>query len=193
MTSTTNPDATFITSMLVDGNVRSTAQGMLVGAVDELPAVGTNGLTKGTVLYLRTDRKPYRYTGSAWVEEEPDIADSALSATSTRPVQTKVVYDLKTDVYTKLDEMEEEMAGQKGFSFSGTVGGWGNSDLPLFPYRGYVLNADVSASDSATVVFSADDAISGDYAPICDTADGRVYVYSRTKGSPDVVVVVQKG
>ncbi len=82
----------------------------------------------------------------------------------------------------------------KMVTFTGTVGDWTDAtDAEGFAYKGYVAKEGVKEADSATVVFSIADAVSGDYAPVCETAEGKVYVYSKAKGSPTVTVVVQKG
>lgn len=52
-----------------------------------------------------------------------------------------------------------------------------------FPYRCALAINGVSATDTAWVTFQAAQATSGDYAPVCDTYDGGVYVYSKISDS----------
>lgn len=78
---------TQLSKLDVDGEVISTAQGILVGAVDALPATAT----EGTVLYDRSSRSFRRFKNGAWAPEDLDIADASLNAESTRPIQNKAV------------------------------------------------------------------------------------------------------
>ncbi len=120
-------EATELSSILVDGKVVTTLQGTLVGAVDELPSVTADGLTKGMVLYSRADKQYHSFDGAKWTVEDMDISDDSLSQDvmdSTRPVQTKVVYEFKKetenalgDRYTKaqtdtlLDKKQDTITG----------------------------------------------------------------------------------
>lgn len=100
-------EATELSSILVDGKVVTTLQGTLVGAVDELPPVASNGLTKGMVLYSRADKQYHVFDGALWSVEDMDIADDAIDQDhmdSTRPVQTRVVYEFKKETEAALDD-----------------------------------------------------------------------------------------
>ena len=48
-----------------------------------------------------------------------------------------------------------------------------------YPYKGVASIQGVTASMFADVVFSVEQATSGDYAPICETGDGTITVYSK--------------
>ncbi len=100
-------EATELSSILVDGKVVTTLQGTLIGAVDELPPVTSNGLTKGMVLYSRADKQYHVFDGALWSVEDMDIADDAIDQDhmdSTRPVQTRVVYEFKKETEAALDD-----------------------------------------------------------------------------------------
>lgn len=63
-----------------------------------------------------------------------------------------------------------------------------------FPYKGTYASTQVAAADVASVVFAMAQATDGNYAPVCETYDGGVYIWSKL--STDVVVptiVVTKG
>lgn len=47
-----------------------------------------------------------------------------------------------------------------------------------FPYRCAVAITGVTSADYAEVVFSLEDSMSGEYAPICETYNGGIYIYS---------------
>lgn len=90
-----------------DGIISSIQQGTLIGAVNELPKTG---MKKNQVLYSIADRRIYRYDGTAWAVEDPDVADKTLDETSTRPVANRVVAEMKdeldmalADRYTKAE------------------------------------------------------------------------------------------
>lgn len=76
-----------------------------------------------------------------------------------------------------------------------TVSAWvSDSTYADYPYRASVALTGVTASDFAEVTFSAADAISGYYAPVCETYDGGVYLYSTANDSITVpTIAVLKG
>lgn len=47
-----------------------------------------------------------------------------------------------------------------------------------FPYRCAIAITGVTSADYAEVVFSIEDSMSGEYAPICETYNGGIYIYS---------------
>ncbi len=63
-----------------------------------------------------------------------------------------------------------------------------------FGYRCAVACTGVTASDIAEVIFDVADATSGNYAPVCQTYAGGVYVYSSATDSVTIpVILVHKG
>ncbi len=122
-------EATELSSILVDGKVVTTLQGTLVGAVDELPNVTASGLTKGMVLYSRADRQFHIFDGAKWSVEDMAIADDAIDQDhmdSTRPVQTKVVYEFKKETENALEDrytkaQTDELLGRKQDSITGAA------------------------------------------------------------------------
>lgn len=63
-----------------------------------------------------------------------------------------------------------------------------------FAYKGTIVLSGVTASDVAEVVFSPDDALSGDFAPVCQTYAGGVYIWSTGNSSVTVpLILVHKG
>ncbi len=75
-----------------------------------------------------------------------------------------------------------------------TVTSWEDSGIETYPYRGKLADTAFSATDVATVVFGITDAISGDYAPVCETADEAMYIYSKKNtGVTLELVEIRKG
>ena len=125
-----------------DGIISSIQQGTLIGAVNELPKTG---MKKNQVLYSITDRRIYRYDGTAWAVEDPDVADKALDGTSTRPVANKVVAEMKAELdsdianrYTKA-EVDQQM-DTKAETINGSAKYAAYHDLPA----NYVVVTDES-------------------------------------------------
>lgn len=125
-----------------DGIISSLQQGTLIGAVNELPKTG---MKKNQVLYSITDRRIYRYDGTAWAVEDPDVADKALDGTSTRPVANKVVAEMKAELdsdiadrYTKA-EVDQQM-DTKAETINGSAKYAAYHDLPA----NYVVVTDES-------------------------------------------------
>lgn len=52
-----------------------------------------------------------------------------------------------------------------------------------YSYKGTIALAGVTANDFAEVVFGVTQAMSGDYAPICETYDGGVYIYAKSNSA----------
>ena len=76
-----------------------------------------------------------------------------------------------------------------------TVSAWvSDNTYADYPYRASVALTGVTASDFAEVTFSAADAVSGYYAPVCETYAGGVYLYSTSDDSITVpTIAVLKG
>ena len=70
---------------------------------------------------------------------------------------------------------------------------WGSSTkYPTYPIRCTIPLDGVTANDVAEVTFGITEASSGDYAPICETYDGGVYLYSRlytTITVPTIIII----
>ena len=61
-----------------------------------------------------------------------------------------------------------------------------------YPYKATITAADVKSTMVAEVIYSVADATSGNYAPVCETYDGGVYIYSKVNTAitiPTVLVV----
>lgn len=91
---------TQLSKLDVDGEVISTAQGILVGAVDALPTTATEGI----VLYDRSSRTFQRFKNGKWASEELDIADATLNAESTRPIQNKAVQTVVDGLQSQIND-----------------------------------------------------------------------------------------
>ena len=63
-----------------------------------------------------------------------------------------------------------------------------NATYTDFPYRAAVSCDGVDAAMFAEVVFSPTDATSGNYAPICTTASGVVYLYAKEEPDADLTI-----
>lgn len=130
---------TQLSKLDVDGEVISAAQGILVGAVDALPATAT----EGTVLYDRSSRSFKCFKGGAWAAEDMDIADAALNAESTRPIQNKAVQ-------TAVDGLQSQINGRytkaevdgKLDAKQNTITGAAESVVTTKLDAGYVLMSD---------------------------------------------------
>lgn len=63
-----------------------------------------------------------------------------------------------------------------------------------YPYRGAYANTNVTSSDTAIVTFQLSDATGGNMAPVCETYDGGVYVYSKASQTvTGVSILIVKG
>lgn len=91
-------------------------------------------------------------------------------------------------------EMDLSAYQLKDLAFDGTVQSWAeDASYSAFPYKGDISNAGVGLNDTATVVFPVAQAMSGNYAPICETAEGHVYIWAKTQDTVVARVVIRKG
>ncbi len=76
-----------------------------------------------------------------------------------------------------------------------TVAEWEDlGEAETYRYRGKLGDTKISAADTATVTFGIADAISGDYAPVCDTDDEKLYIYSKKNNAVTLALVeIRKG
>jgi hypothetical protein len=86
------------------------------------------------------------------------------------------------DLNDNMDIIDAAIAGAGGGAdiyTSISVSSWSSdSTYPDYPYRASVPITGVTASDVAEVVFGVEQAVSGDYAPVCETYSGGVYLYA---------------
>lgn len=123
----------------VDGVISSTAQGILMGMVKALPP----SAEVGTVLYSAQDKQYHKWDGRAWVVEDMAIADDALIPGSTRPVQTGVVEEMRSNLQAQIDNVytipeTDEMLSKK----QNTVTGAATSILNRNLATGLILQSD---------------------------------------------------
>lgn len=122
-----------------------------------------------------SDGKTYK-AGTSWVYEVVDASNQGWE-----PMGANFDIDL-----TSLQP--------KNLVFTGTVQSWSDdTTYTSYPKRGDITNAGVLAKDTATVVFEPSLASSGKFAPVCETADGHVYIWAKEQTDVSVQVVVQKG
>lgn len=171
-----------LSDLKVDGTVSSLVQGAMIGAVSELTAIGAR---KDMVVYLTSDSKYYRYDGSSWVVDVPDIADKALDGSSDRPVANRVVEDMRADLQAKLDdrytkEASDLLLDKKQDVVTGAASTIVDSDLD--GYVGRVLIVDeggkvgTSTIDDAKLKYLAnvDTDIRAELDGISESLDGKV-------------------
>jgi len=130
----------------------------------------------------------------AYGKQDPITVDGALDGASTNPIQNKVVNQA---IYNLGVQLRSEMAGLGGATIVSNVSAssWSsNSTYSGYGYRCAIAISGVTASDVAEVVFSLVDATSGNYAPVCETYAGGVYVYSKVNTAITIpTIVVTKG
>ncbi len=56
-------------------------------------------------------------------------------------------------------------------------------------YVGIISSNEITADMTADVIFSHDDALSGEYSPVCDTAEGEVRIYAKTNKSVTIPLI----
>lgn len=107
-------------------------------------------------------------------------------------------YALISDINSNMDTIDTEVAKKqaKNLVFSNkTASSWSaDSTYSGYGYRCAVACSGVTASDVAEVVFGIAQASSGNYAPLCNTYSGGIYIYSKVNDSITIpTIIVFKG
>lgn len=118
--------------------------------------------------------------------------DSEMSASSTNPVQNKVV-KAALDGKASSSHSHAGYAEAKVFrSVSVPANAWENNAsaaIEGYPYSAYVELQGVTGNHFAEVVFSAEDATSGNFAPISGTGTNLVVIWA--KQAPTAAIQIQ--
>lgn len=91
--------------------------------------------------------------------------------------RTFILIDSNTYAVT-IDQRKQ--LGDKLTLTNQTISTWQDYDNDTYSYVGYVYHPDISSSTVLEVFFSLDQAVSQDYAPVCETSSGKVAIYSKT-------------
>ena len=89
-----------------------------------------------------------------------------------------------------LDEKLETKQDQLLLLQNVTVSNWvADTTYADFPYRGSIFNDRIKSSTVMYVIFNLTDATSGIYCPVCNTADGVLYIYSKNNNSVTIPTI----
>jgi len=85
--------------------------------------------------------------------------------------------------------------GKRKIISNTSVSSWSSDNTYSdYPYRASIAITGVTASDTAEVIFGVAQATSGDYAPVCETYAGGIYVYSAVNDSITIpTIIIFKG
>lgn len=90
----------FLADVIADGTISSTAQGMAIGAVNDLPLPPL--AVEGLVLFKSVDNRMYRFDGTSWKEVLSGSTTDSIDD-SERPVQSQAVKAAVTSLQTQID------------------------------------------------------------------------------------------
>lgn len=175
----TNPVTSGGVKTALDGYLPLTG-GTLTGP---LTLTGTNGITSNNIVFLDWKINVARLASA----EMTYFVGLVGGATGWLKVRSK------TDILNDFGINDKQ---DKNTIVSNTaVSSWDSDNTyPDYPYRASIAITGVTASDMAEVVFGLDQAISGDYAPVCETYAGGVYVYSAVNTAITIpTIIVFKG
>ena len=89
-----------------------------------------------------------------------------------------------------LDEKLETKQDQLLLLQNVTVSNWvADTTYADFPYKGSIFNDRIKSSTVMYVIFNLTDATSGIYCPVCNTADGVLYIYSKNNNSVTIPTI----
>lgn len=90
----------FLADVIADGTVSSTAQGLAIGAVNDLPLPPL--AVEGLVLFKSVDNRMYRFDGTSWKEILSGSTTDSIDD-SARPVQSQAVKAAVASLQTQID------------------------------------------------------------------------------------------
>lgn len=121
-------------------------------------------------------------------------ADVSPDASSTTPVMDGTGAIGTSTAYARADHVHpSDTTKQTKNSYFTNVSAstWtSNTSVSGYSYRCAIGLTGVTASMYAEVIFAAEDALSGNYAPICETYAGGVYVYSKVSTAITIPTIV---
>ena len=169
-----------------------------VKAIEDTPGVGQFGAGKlGTIAGSTTDGRIKAEddgTGSVngWsaLKQRVTTAEGQIvTAQNDISALDGTVAQQTTDISGLMNSKQD-----KSLTFSNVTPVWAaDATYSDYGFKGTITLSGVTSSMFAEVVFSVVDATSGNYAPICETFNGGVYVYGKVNTSitiPQIVVTV---
>lgn len=169
-----------------------------VKAIEDTPGVGQFGAGKlGTIAGSTTD-------GRIKAEDDGTGSVNGWSAlkqrVSTAEGQIVTAQNGIAGIDTEISGIMTDISGlestkqDKSLSFSNVSPVWAtDTTYADYGFRGTIALSNVTSAMYAEVVFSVVNATSGNYAPICETFNGGVYVYGKVSDSvtiPQIIVTV---
>lgn len=99
------------------------------------------------------------------------------------------------DAFNSIDQIVEDALNNKGseaIKFTNVnASNWvSDSTYASFPYRCNISCSDVTAEDYAEVVFDVTQAISGNYAPVCETGTNIVSIWASTDDTITIPAII---
>ena len=99
----------------------------------------------------------------------------------------EISVNVKNDYF---DEKFEAKQDQLLLLQNVTVSNWvADTTYADFPYKGSIFNDKIKSSTVMYVIFNLTDATSGIYCPVCNTADGVLYIYSKNSDSVTIPTI----
>ena len=176
-----------------------------VKAIEDTPGVGQFGAGKlGTIAGSTTDgRIKAEDDGTGSVNGWLDLKGRVSTAEGQIVTAQGDISSLAGRVGTHDTEISgimsdisglESSKQDKSLSFSNVSPVWAaDTTYTDYGFRGTITLSGVTSAMYAEVVFSVTDATSGNYAPICETFNGGIYVYGKVSDAvtiPQIVVTV---
>lgn len=177
--------------------LRTLLPSLLNGKVDKVTGKGlsTNDFTTQYKNSIDSMSSNISVLSSSKVDK---ITGKGLSTNDfTNAMQSKVTLigddSLSTSATTIIGAINELASSRNEIYSNKTANSWTSQSSPTyadFPYRCSIALTGVTANMYAEVIFDPVQALSGNYAPVCQTYDGGVYIYSKVNTSITVPTIV---
>lgn len=95
-----------------------------------------------------------------------------------------------SEVQEDVEQCEEDIlelrnkVDRKVFMQNVSVSNWvADNTYADYGYRAEIANAKITSNSVVSVIYNVTEALSGNYAPVCQTIDGAIYIYSKVNTS----------
>lgn len=149
--------------------------------------------TPSTVAYTDTDGNAHEFqTGQFALVTDPDMTEGYKVWQCLRNSGTEAVWTCAHDTMTGYVSAELSAKQDKALKFENLTASAWTSDTAYedYPYRCDLACTGVTADMYAEVVFDLDQAVSGSYAPLCETKAGIVSIWSAENTTITVPTII---
>ena len=99
-------------------------------------------------------------------------------------ISGKIPLSTNVEEYINHGNLWFKSVDQKVFMQNVSVSNWvADNTYADYAYRAEITNAKITENSVVSVIYNVAEALSGNYAPVCQTIDGAIYIYSKVNAA----------